>query len=679
MITIKMVANYFVALNTTFEQAQFLGTLGFLYSGPKSFGIHARTLHSNGITGHVRFTQDKTVASKLLNTEGVTFTPEALQLVEATLSTIQASKEAEGSFNIPTPKGLTYRPYQQLGVRTIVQNVIANGKGTLIADEMGLGKTMQAIGAIAHLQPTSCLILCLTSIKQNWKRELNKWLPEETNISIATDSTEVLQSGITIVSYPSIVGSSPRAKQLRETLLSHSWPLVVADEAHVLKNDKSQTSKAVLGSFKRGNLETAGIVQNCGHLIVLTGTPIQNKVREALPILRAVGLVGDNAPMTEVSYLFRHCGPKKLSYGTTFDGATNLSELQDKLRASGSFVRRLKVDVAKELPPKVRSIIRFDSIGKEDIELPVGESMNFDAVMNLASRTHSFEALTAYRADLAVAKVPMVIEHLTELLEGSEGKVLVFAHHQTMVTALKEAFPMSIKIDGSTPSDSRQGLIDKFTADPAIRLAILSTRAAGTGLNLQAASQVVFAEADWNPAACVQAEDRAHRIGQESTVTVQYLVIEGTLDARIVQVMSAKMDIADMALDRVIAPTSVPSVPVAQLKLPTSNDNAKAVTVTLTSKGKSATYSITTDQCKAACEALVYLKDCCDGASKKDDVGFNGRDAHSDFVQSLVRTACSGSMSPKQTAWALHILRTYSRTQLAHLSDRMYGNVAVTG
>ena len=667
---VAVIGAFLVVLEAAYEQSRWLGDQGWWYFGPRSTGSRADALRALGLTGHLRYlpVSEVAIASKVLGEPSITWDADARAIVEGAAANAQASAESVSTYDVVAPEGLSYRPYQRAGVRMVVDGWAS--KGTLIGDEMGLGKTMQAIGAIAVRQPKRVLVLCLTSIRENWRRELCKWLPSRA-ACVATSVDEMgAGDAITVTSYSSLQGPHARAKALRAALASQSWDLVVLDEAHVLKNEKAQISKTVLGAFTRGVLKTPGVVQKAAHTLILTGTPIQNKVRESLPLLRAVGLVGNGAPLgNEGKFLYRYCGQASVWTGsrtvTTFDGATNLSELQLKLRSSGHFVRRLKADVAKELPPKLRSLVLVGSHDDGYGSVAASGTLGFEQAVNLAQKTMSFEELSAYRAQLAKVKAPLAVEHVSDLLCELEpdGKVLVFAHHQTLLDALQAAFPASIRIDGSTPAADRQGLVDRFQSDPAVRIAILSTRAAGTGLNLTAASVVVFAEADWNPAMCVQAEDRAHRIGQTAeSVTVQYLALNGTLDARVIAVMAEKMNIADAALDKVSAPIApAPEAPPPAPPAPAADDT---VTVTAGHGARAWTVTLTGDQRKAIAEALVAIASVCDGAKQDDDMGFNGRDANSEFVESLVRASRNGGLSPKMAAWGQKILHTYRYTQV---------------
>ena len=674
-IKIEVKNEYLVAQGLDREEGQYLGQQGWWYYGDRS-RAHGATLRALGVALHSRYlpANQCTVAAALLDAEHVVWTDSARAVVAASAKNLKASRDAgeNNTLVIPAPEGITYRPYQIAGVQFALDAWESKRRGVLIGDEMGLGKTMQGIGAMRVLDAQHVLVLCLTSLKRNWLREVGKWWPEAP-ASIVDSAGTLLASHadrVTILSYSSLVGSSKRAKELREALSAQSFDLAVLDEAHVLKNEETQTSKFVLGTFKRGEKQAPGLIERAERVLVMTGTPIQNRVRESLPLIRAIDGIGESGIIEkDVSFLFRYCGPEKIYVPgrgemRTFNGATHLDELQSRLRGGGFMVRRLKAQVATELPPKVRTLVRLDCAEFEGFDHAIKE-VGFDD-SHLHGVTSDFLAMAAYRARLAVRKAPQVIEHVQQLVDEGH-KLLVFAHHETMIDALEQAFPAcSLRIDGKTPEQDRQGLVDQFQIDASKRVGIISTRAGGTGLTLTAADMVVFAEGDWNPAACAQAEDRAHRIGQSAdVVTVQYLVLDGTLDAHILSTMIRKLDGADRALDRTKEVADAPAP-----KPPKAVEPARKVEIK--AKGKTVVYEITADRKAAIVEAFALLKGSCDGARSLDDVGFTGADAHSEFVQSLCATALTAQLSDKQAAWSLQVLTKYRNTQLAALATRLF-------
>jgi SWI/SNF-related matrix-associated actin-dependent regulator 1 of chromatin subfamily A len=267
------------------------------------------------------------------------------------------------------------------------------------------------------------------------------------------------------------------------------------------------------------------------------------------------------------------------------DGASNLEELQERLRST-VMVRRLKKDVLKDLPPKVRQVVPLvpTAAAKKLIaeEMEIWES-KFGGELNVAQEALAiaeetkdkteyqnvveklkyiqkvaFMEMAKVRHDVAVAKIPSVIEHLQSKFSGGVDKIICFAHHKDVINAIADKFgERAVTLFGDTKKEDRQAAIDRFQTDKKVKLFIGGIMAAGTGLTLTAASHVVFAELDWTPSNVTQAEDRAHRLGQANSVLVEHLVLDGSLDARMAQMLVEKQEIADRALDN---PTEIGTV-----------------------------------------------------------------------------------------------------------------------
>jgi SNF2 family DNA or RNA helicase len=533
---------------------------------------------------------------------------------------------------IPCPLGQSYLPYQRAGIVYAMQR-----RGTLIADEMGLGKTVQAIGLINAMPDihTVCVV-CPASLKLNWKRECEKWLTRTASVEILP-STRKWQNDVTVhvINYD-ILSKLPSD--------SH-YDLLIVDEAHYAKNTKAQRTKLLQALAKR-----------CAHVVLLTGTPILNRPVELWTLLqmaapeewdpagvlkgKAVG-AGENAGFFR--FAKRYCNARQEWVSRTkqvwlFDGATNLDELQERLRST-CMVRRLKADVLKDLPPKRRQVIELPS-EKEWEEVDVDDDYQA-AKVKLDSI--GFEDFSRVRHEQAMSKVPAVIEHIQELLENT-NKVVLFAHHKDVIdaimTGLADARP--VKLTGDESPAERQAAVDAFQNDQNVRVFIGSLKAAGVGLTLTAASTVVFAELDWTPATLTQAEDRCHRIGQTESVLVQHLVLAGTLDAKMARMVTEKQDIADAALDNEASYT---------------NEGREEVETYETKRRHMLTETGLTEARVATIHAsLRFLANRCDGAELEDGQGYNKLDAN--IGKSLAQQA---NLSPKQALMAEKMLTKYRR------------------
>jgi len=262
-----------------------------------------------------------------------------------------------------------------------------------------------------------------------------------------------------------------------------------------------------------------------------------------------------------------------------FDGSSHLPELQEKLRAS-VMVRRLKADVLTELPAKRRQVVVLPTNGSKaaikaeqdvwakseetiaaaeaevEVALASGDEASYRAAVERlrAAQRIAFEEISQARHDLALAKLPAVVDYVRDALENTT-KLVVFGHHRDVIESLTEALADvgAVKLYGGMSDSDKQASVDRFQTDDACRVFVGSIQAAGVGLTLTASSTVAFAELDWVPANISQAEDRCHRIGQRNCVGVVHLVIDGSLDSKMAQLLVCKQEIADAALDRHVA------------------------------------------------------------------------------------------------------------------------------
>lgn len=366
----------------------------------------------------------------------------------------------------------------------------------------------------------------------------------------------------------------------------------------------------------------------------------------------------------------KNCNATQNGFGWDFSGASNLAELQDRLRQT-CMVRRLKKDVLTELPAKVRSVIELPSEGLEavskeavaaraheskivalkvavELSKAEGEDQYKAAVEAMREgMTASFTELAKLRHDTAIAKLPLVIEALTEELE-EVPKLLVFAHHRDVLEAIRDAFPGAALVYGGMTGEDKMREVDRFQKRPDCRVFAGQFDAAGVGLTLTAASLVCFAEEDWVPGKISQCEDRAHRIGQKDCVMVKHLVLAGSLDVEIARQNVAKQTVIDAALDKVRDEMAAePIVPF--IKGPPS------VSATRDQIARDAA-KLTSGQIAATHTALKMLAGMCDGAAKLDGAGFSKVDAA--IGHSLAERLF---LTPKQAALGQRIARKYKR------------------
>jgi SWI/SNF-related matrix-associated actin-dependent regulator 1 of chromatin subfamily A len=503
--------------------------------------------------------------------------PGARAALEAHREVIETSHAQDAELDIPAPPGLDYLPFQRAGIRYILD---APG-GVLLGDEMGLGKTIQAIGYLQLEDVFTAVVVCPANLKINWVRELERWLVEPRNIHMVEKAEPPpANAEIVVVNYRRLLD-----RDVIEGLMAWSWDVLICDEAHNLKNPRAKQTRAVLGApgNKRKKVEpTPGLINRCGRFLALTGTALLNRPIELWTLISALDPGGWPS---KHQYGIRYCAghQKRVGYDREkgqprmawdFNGASNLDELQDKLRGK-CLVRRLKRDVLPELPAKRHEIISLNTRGVSallkrqtklwldqgsarmhaDLAMVLADDMDREAYEEAVARLDAeleiaFDKMSEERRLVAVAKIPAVIEHIQNLFENHDlRKLVVFAHHHEVIDALSEAFGDSVWIDGRVSPADRQDAVDIFQSTPC-KMLIGGIRAAGEGITLTASSNVVFAELDWTPARNQQAEDRCHRIGQRDMVLIQHLVFDGSIDAMIAKLLVHKMRIADQVLDR---------------------------------------------------------------------------------------------------------------------------------
>ncbi|XP_045335551.1 DNA annealing helicase and endonuclease ZRANB3 isoform X4 [Leopardus geoffroyi] len=433
-------------------------------------------------------------------------------------------------------------PFQKDGIAFALRR---DGR-CMVADEMGLGKTIQAI-AIAYFykEEWPLLIVVPSSLRYPWTEEMEKWIPELSPEDInviqnKTDIGRISTSKVTILGYGLLTTD---AETLICALNNQNFKVVIVDESHYMKSRNATRSKILLP-----------IVQTAKRAILLTGTPALGRPEELFMQIEAL------FPQkfgTWTEYAKRYCNAHMRFFGKRpqWDcrGASNLNELHHLL--SDIMIRRLKTDVLTQLPPKVRQRIPFDlpSAAAKELNTSFEEWEKLMRAPNSGATETVMGLITCIFKQTAIAKAGAVKDYIKMMLQNDSLKFLVFAHHLSMLQACTEAVIENktryIRIDGSVPSSERIHLVNQFQKDPDTRVAILSIQAAGQGLTFTAATHVVFAELYWDPGHIKQAEDRAHRIGQCSSVNIHYLVANGTLDTLMWGMLNRKTQVTGSTLN----------------------------------------------------------------------------------------------------------------------------------
>jgi len=329
-------------------------------------------------------------------------------------------------------------------------------------------------------------------------------------------------------------------------LYDQPWDCVTFDEAHYMKNMKARRTVIALGGkYKRKPVH--GIPSR--RRLYLTGTPIESAPHELFPILNRefqfdYGSYND--------FTSRYCSGFMMQRNFVITGAKNMGELQNRLRST-FMIRRLKKDVLTQLPPKRREIIELQIPGISKLvqeETAILKNRSLSQIIDSydrGSESLQLGEIAKVRKAIGLAKVETCIRYIEGVLQ-TKNKVIVFGHHKEVLGNIVKAVKGSVLITGDVPMNKRNDIVNSFQKGSA-RCFVGNIQAAGVGLTLTASDTVIFVEPDWSPSKMVQAEDRAHRIGQTNTVHVINLVASGSMEARIMPAIVRKQEIIDKTLD----------------------------------------------------------------------------------------------------------------------------------
>lgn len=290
-----------------------------------------------------------------------------------------------------------------------------------------------------------------------------------------------------------------------------------------------------------------GFASRAKHLIALSGTPVLNRPVEIFGLLQAL------APAEYPDFFRfakRYCDAVQTGYGWDFSGASNLPELREKL--STVMVRRDKAQVLPDLPAKRRVTVSVDLSNRKAYDAAQKEGA--EALTEAVEKRDGgavLVLLNALRRLAGQGKVEAAVEWTRNFVAGG-GQLIVFAHHKDVLDALEAAMAedgvATVRIDGDTPKPARQDAVDAFQAGTA-RVFLGTPGAAGVGLTLTAASDVLMVEREWTPAVEEQAEDRCHRISQKESVTAWYLTASDSIDAKFAELVDRKRAVVGAVLD----------------------------------------------------------------------------------------------------------------------------------
>lgn len=399
------------------------------------------------------------------------------------------------------------RDYQRSGVEWMLQRYRL-ASGGMLADQMGLGKTVQVIAFLALLEQPNVLIVVPRSLVTNWDRELQKFLPAQPRMVFAGQAVSKLPGqhmGVVITTYGT-VRTSPQLQNIH-------WDCLVLDEAQVVKNHRAQTTQAVHQLRARAKF-------------ALTGTPIENHLDELwthLSFLEPDAIRDDLAPLESARYALKRV-----------------------------VLRRKKQDVLTELPPLIEQALLLPMSAEQTqlYQQVRQDAKQGESAMHLLTQLLRMRQICCdprlVNAEILGAKLQWLEHELQEALLEQRA-VLVFSQFSQLLKLAQQhcCQPCGL-LTGETKD--RQAVVDRFQSG-ALSVLFCSLKAAGVGLNLQRADQVIILDPWWNSAAEQQAIDRAHRIGRHDPVIVKRLIMADSVEERVQQLQHAKHALSELVLD----------------------------------------------------------------------------------------------------------------------------------
>lgn len=455
------------------------------------------------------------------------------------------------------------KTYQLVGLQWLVSLYVNNLNG-ILADEMGLGKTIQTIALLCYIIEVKhnegpFLIIAPLATLSNWVLEFNRWAPEIKIVAYKGQPQYRKQLAYQIKQekhrYNVILTTYEYIMKDKYNLNKITWQYIIVDEGHRMKNYKSKFT------------QTLGAQFNSVYRLLLTGTPLQNNLSELWALLNFL-----------LPKIFNSCEDFEKWFNQPFSSKlpgeknTELTEEQELLIINRLhtvlrpfLLRREKKDVEKELPSKTEYVIKIElsawqrmvytQIKEQGLltEDPTAGKMAKKALMNTMMELRKI----CNHPYLFLHHNNELLENINECIYKSSGKfefldriipklllcnhkILIFSQMTRLMDVLEKYFHykgiLYLRLDGNTKADDRGSQIQLFSDEKSeYKVFILSTRAGGLGLNLQAADTVIIFDSDWNPQMDIQAQDRAHRIGQKHKVKVFRLISKDTIEEGILE------------------------------------------------------------------------------------------------------------------------------------------------
>lgn len=421
---------------------------------------------------------------------------------------------------------------------------LARQKRAILADDMGLGKTVEAITATKVLQARKILVICPNSLKLNWKRELEMWYPTAPVTVVDGPAKQKIaaldsyRNGFLIVNF-----ESARGQQVLKYVANprNRWDVLIVDEAHRIKNRRAMQSRAV---FQIG--------LNADAVFSLTGTPIMNHGEDLWSLLH---LTQPDKYRSFWEFMKEHYRARERQFGWGWDDKPiNPPKLAKEIQPY--FLRREKSQVL-DLPDKTfqdmfvqmegRQRELYDEMEEHMITEVKGEPLVAPVIVAKILRLKQICVSPFLIGDDETESAK--INALMEIVEGTEGKIVVFSQFSTAVALISMELERRkighVTLTGDVKIEDRNRNVNQFQNDRNTKLFLATIRAGGVGITLTAAQTAVFTDKDWTPAMNQQAVDRLHRIGQQGNVHVINLLAEDSIEEWIERKLDRKTDLVE--------------------------------------------------------------------------------------------------------------------------------------
>jgi SWI/SNF-related matrix-associated actin-dependent regulator 1 of chromatin subfamily A len=486
---------------------------------------------------------------------------------------------------------ITPRPFQLAGIEYTIKN-----KRVILGDEQGLGKTIQAILTFHYLKSKRVTIICPSSLKYNWFYELLKCINineneiyvynpntvydyiydstiisskngKETRLETILNNKKHSDYNIALEKFNEIKKNDNRQFEKRvfiinynnidkykKELIERKCDFLIVDESHNIKNPKAIQSKAILE-----------ISKNIDYIMLLSGTPTLNKPIELSNQLKTIRRLKEFGG--DWNFKMRYCDGKETYFGWDFSGASNISELHEKLRQI-CYIRRNKKEVLTELPDKQFSRVFLEIDNRKEYELAKNDLVTYlrqnkikedeNYVISSLERfalekmeeldmnnplQNALVKMNILRQLTIKGKLNNAIEWIETFLESGE-KLVVFTHHREPTLEIAKHFKCNAIIGGVDPED-RQKYVKDFQENPKTSVIVLND-AGSEGLTLTAACNMLMLELDWTPGRMSQKYDRVHRISQNRSVNIYHAIGIDTMDYEMMNLLETKREITEM-------------------------------------------------------------------------------------------------------------------------------------